>query len=90
MSYSPIPLFEKRIDEDILHAMQAGTHLENPYHNNDHMMHVAFHACMAYEREASEFDRAKYDSLTLAALFHDFDHSGGKATDAVQRIDRAK
>lgn len=50
--------------------------LANPYHNFRHMFHVfwlCYSACVYY---AGELSSRSMRNLLIAALFHDFDHSG--------------
>jgi hypothetical protein len=50
--------------------------LNHPYHNFRHMTHVLFlchDACVYYGRKLT---RREKRNLLIAALFHDFDHSG--------------
>jgi len=52
--------------------------LQNPYHNFRHMLHVTwacFQACIYYGNEGRLSPR-QMRNLLIAALFHDFDHSG--------------
>jgi HD superfamily phosphodiesterase len=69
--------------------MNYGTHVLNPYHNNEHQLQVAYHAVNAYMHDVKEAVVQKdIDTLVVAALFHDFDHSGGKLKDE-ENIQRA-
>lgn len=53
-----------------------------PYHNNQHMFHVARLAHQCYT--TSEFSNDVCKQLVIvAALMHDFDHSGGECSDAI-------
>jgi hypothetical protein len=56
--------------------------VENDYHNNEHMINVFNNAMMLFDHYKDEFE--PYDKLILglAALFHDFNHSGGKLKDS--------
>ena len=63
---------------------------DNAYHNNKHMIDVfnnsmtLFNECLFIdERYKKEFNLTPNDQLNLglAALFHDFNHSGGKLKD---------
>ncbi|MEK7641735.1 MAG: hypothetical protein AAB365_01955 [Patescibacteria group bacterium] len=50
--------------------------LNHPYHNFRHMFHVVwlcYQACIFYKKELSP---RQMRNLLLAAMFHDFDHSG--------------
>lgn len=62
--------------------------LHHPYHNFRHMFHVmwlCYQACVFY---AGELSPRQMRSLLVAALFHDFDHSGIMSNDDLN-IDRA-
>ena len=50
-----------------------------PYHNFTHSLWVMMNAAILY---TCETERAAPKSLIVAALFHDFDHTGGFAKDA--------
>jgi hypothetical protein len=57
--------------------------LDLPYHNFRHMLHVTWlchEACRFYQHELS---MRKRRDLLIAALFHDFDHSGMSGNDAL-------
>lgn len=56
--------------------------VENDYHNNEHMINVFNNAMLLFDYYKDEF--GLYDKLILglAALFHDFNHSGGKLKDS--------
>ena len=58
--------------------------VENDYHNNEHMINVFNNAMMLFDYYKDEFGLTPYDKLILglAALFHDFNHSGGKLKDS--------
>lgn len=48
--------------------------VNNPYHNFRHMMHIF---CQSYEGGKYErIDKTKMRALLIAALFHDYGHSG--------------
>jgi hypothetical protein len=57
--------------------------VENPYHNNEHMVNVFNNAMLLFDQYKEEYELTPSDKLCLglAALFHDFNHSGGKLTD---------
>lgn len=80
--------FKDLTDKDISDIFyQAKTYIlennlvENDYHNNEHMINVFNNAMMLFDHYKDEF--GLYDKLILglAALFHDFNHSGGKLKD---------
>jgi hypothetical protein len=58
--------------------------VENDYHNNEHMINVFNNAMVLFENYKDEYGLTPYDKLILglAALFHDFNHSGGKLKDS--------
>lgn len=62
--------------------------LTNPYHNFRHICHVLWlchQACAYYRNDLSLRERR---NLLIAAIFHDFDHTGTTGPDRVN-IDRA-
>lgn len=61
------------------YVLENNKGLDNPYHNNQHLLNV-FNNVM---NMASYYELPKNDKLELglAALFHDFNHSGGKLKD---------
>jgi len=58
--------------------------VENDYHNNEHMVNVFNNAIILFNHYKDEYKLTPYNklSLGLAALFHDFNHSGGKLKDS--------
>ena len=56
---------------------------DNPYHNTEHMINVYNNCMNLFELYSGVGNLNEYDKLYLglAALFHDFNHSGGKLTD---------
>ena len=58
--------------------------VENDYHNNEHMINVFNNAMVLFNHYKDEYKLPPYHKLVLglAALFHDFDHSGGKLKDS--------
>jgi len=59
-----------------------------PYHNNQHLFHVARLANQLY-RSGWDYNRDRERELIVAALFHDYDHSGGEWPDRLN-IQRAQ
>lgn len=63
--------------------------LGNPYHNLRHMLHVAYlcyrAACLFYGDQLTPLVKR---AILIAALFHDFDHTGTTDNDA-RNIERA-
>src|SRR6266404_3629270 len=62
--------------------------LNNPYHNFRHMFHVLWLCYAACNFYREQFTRRDMRNLLIAALFHDFDHSGRSGPDQYN-IDRA-
>jgi 5'-deoxynucleotidase YfbR-like HD superfamily hydrolase len=60
-----------------------------PYHNTSHMLYMAWLADEFFQAHSSEAQSTCNErAMIVAALFHDFDHSGGNEPDSVN-IDRA-
>ncbi|QRE00072.1 hypothetical protein [Burkholderia phage BCSR5] len=73
----------------VARMMDQGVHCANPYHNVGHMMLVAFHAISAFMHGPKEqFSLRTSNNLMVAALMHDFNHSGGVTSDE-RNIDSA-
>jgi hypothetical protein len=93
MNISPSQLgreiFERYVTApNLLQLAACGSHMQNPYHNLEHELAVAYYAFTAYvnEPEADETTLRHYsevEDLLMAALFHDHGHSGGKNPDNV-------
>lgn len=62
--------------------------LYNPYHNFRHMLHVTRLCYLACEFYADVLTKRKMRDLLIAAMFHDFDHTGKAGPDSVN-IERA-
>jgi hypothetical protein len=56
--------------------------VENDYHNNEHMINVFDNAMILFNHYKDELIPYHKLVLGLAALFHDFNHSGGKLKDS--------
>jgi hypothetical protein len=52
------------------------TNLNRPYHNLRHMLHVTWLCYQAAEYYGDQLTRRQLRNLLIAALFHDFDHTG--------------
>jgi len=63
---------------------------ENAYHNNKHMIDVFNNSMTLFDEYKEEYELTEDDKLNLglAALFHDFNHSGGKLKD-IENIELA-
>ena len=57
--------------------------VENDYHNTEHMINVFNNSMLLFNHYEKEYQLEPYHKLVLglAALFHDFNHSGGKLVD---------
>lgn len=57
---------------------------KNPYHNNKHMIDVFNNAMLLFSHYQEKRNLTNEDKvyLGLAALFHDYGHSGGELTDS--------
>lgn len=55
--------------------------LEHPYHNFRHMAHVTVMSYFACDHHRDELTGREMRDLLIAALFHDFDHSGMMGND---------
>src|SRR3989344_637442 len=71
---------------DLKHYFRAvffgAKNLTNPYHNFRHLCHVLWlchDACLFY---ANELTKREMRELLIAALFHDFDHTGKTGPDS--------
>lgn len=62
-------------------VIKYATNLKNPYHNLRHMLHITwlcYDACVYYRHRLSP---RQMRVLLIAALFHDFNHSGKVGND---------
>ncbi len=57
--------------------------LSSPYHNFRHVMHVLWLCHQACEYYGSELTFRQKRNLLIAAMFHDFNHTGKKGSDSV-------
>lgn len=77
-----------KVIDDILYSAKTyileNNLVENDYHNNEHMVNVFNNAMMLFDHYKDEYELTPYNKLLLglAALFHDFNHSGGKLKDS--------
>ena len=60
--------------------------LHNPYHNFRHMLHVTWLCYLACKYYADKLSPREMRNLLIAALFHDFDHSGMMGNDDLDII----
>ena len=77
---------KKEIDQifdDVKKYISENNKTENAYHNNKHMIDVFNNAMTLFDEYQKEHKLTENDKLNLglAALFHDFNHSGGKLKD---------
>ena len=77
-----------KVIDDILYSAKTyileNNLVENDYHNNEHMVNVFNNAMMLFDHYKDEYELTPCNKLLLglAALFHDFNHSGGKLKDS--------
>jgi hypothetical protein len=57
--------------------------VNHPYHNFRHMMHVFVMCYSAAEYYRESLTKTEIRNLLIAALYHDFNHTGKKVTDSV-------
>lgn len=83
---------ERRYDGTLTHYFRVvffhAQNLRHPYHNFRHMLHVlwlCYQAAIFYE---GRLQRREVRNLLIAALFHDYDHSGQFGNDDLN-IERA-
>lgn len=73
------------IDPEVMHMVELYNYSgdQNPYHNNYHMLSVAAnaHYILQHDPIAHDIPIERKRNLIVAALWHDFDHSGGKLDD---------
>ena len=72
------------IFDDVKKYISENNKTENAYHNNKHMIDVFNNAMTLFDEYQKEYGLNLNDKLHLglAALFHDFNHSGGKLKDS--------
>lgn len=62
--------------------------LNNPYHNFRHIFHVlwlCYDACLFYvQKNSGQINGRQIRNLLIAAMFHDFDHSGRTGQDDLE------
>jgi hypothetical protein len=64
-------------------AVFHGKHVWNPYHNYRHICHVTWLCYQACQYYAGRWSRLEKRCLLIAALFHDFNHTGKPVSDSV-------
>ncbi len=72
----------------LLFQLEAASHVNNPYHGVRHSLHVLWlchDAIVFYERAVPvpPFSKRTARDLMIAALFHDWDHTGSTLNDRV-------
>jgi len=77
---------ENEIDNifnDVKDYISKHNKTKNAYHNNKHMIDVFNNSMTLFDEYQEEYELTENDKLHLglAALFHDFNHSGGKLKD---------
>lgn len=89
-SHRGLALCGEYLPEPLKSFLYSGTHQLNPYHNAKHMMQVVYwsHACLddaigAGMKISTRGHDVLRRVLTVAAAFHDHDHTGGRQPDTV-------
>lgn len=79
-----------QIFDEVKNYISENNITENAYHNNKHMIDVFNNSMTLFNEYADQFNLTENDKLNLglAALFHDFNHSGGKLKD-IENIELA-
>ena len=85
---------EKLYEGSLVHYFQVvlryGRNLNNPYHNFRHLFHVLWQCYDACRYYRAQLEPAQMRVLLIAALLHDFDHTGhGGLGDDDLEIERA-
>jgi hypothetical protein len=79
-------------DGDLIHyfrvLVKKARNLQNPYHNFRHLGHVMWLCYRACEYYADKLTMRERRALLIAALLHDFDHTGKSVPDS-ENIARA-
>lgn len=70
------------------HILEHNKSKDLPYHNTRHMLEMTYLANLILLDGKGYVSRKTQSTLTVAGLFHDFNHSGGKEKDTVN-IQRA-
>lgn len=66
--------------EDTMKYVFANNKAKHPYHNTAHCVQV-YNNVVEICQTLPELSKKEVELLSIAALFHDFNHSGGKLTD---------
>jgi len=79
-----------QIFDEVKNYISENNITENAYHNNKHMIDVFNNSMTLFDEYQEEYELTEDDKLHLglAALFHDFNHSGGKLKD-IENIELA-
>lgn len=76
-------LYEGTLADYFRVVFKEAKNLRNPYHNFRHICHVlwmCYQACIFYKDKLS---KREMRNLLIAALFHDFDHTGKPVSDKI-------
>lgn len=74
-------LYEGNLAHYFKAIMEYANNLANPYHNFRHMFHVLWLCSVACEYYSIKISKRDVRNLFIAAMFHDFDHSGKSGND---------
>lgn len=75
-----------RDSQRLISLSKSGSHIINPYHNLYHELGCVYwaHACLVNSAQTAITD--DLITVSIAALFHDHNHSGGRHSDQVNVI----
>ncbi len=76
-------VYEGNLIEYFKIVFRSANNLRNPYHNFRHMFHVlwlCYQACIFYGDRLTKREKR---NLLIAALFHDFNHTGTQVNDDI-------
>lgn len=76
---------EGSYDGDLVHYFRVLWHSPNilhPYHNLRHMLHVTWATYQGAMHHRDELTREQIRALLIAAMFHDYNHTGTTGNDA--------
>jgi hypothetical protein len=68
---------------DVVTSLELNPSANLPYHNSQHCITTAIHACEAGRYYTSNSLDKKNGLLLLAGLYHDFNHSNGRHNDTI-------
>lgn len=82
MGHRIINNHEDGLGDALIDLALAGFHINNPYHNITHELQAVYYSNAAF-LHSDEYNISDAKLLSIAALFHDHNHSGGLYKDDV-------